>query len=365
MLMPDPCVKGPIAAHSAQLAGAMRHLGVDVVIGRWGRHADQESFLDKVLGRARDIRHIRKTLRSDAFDVLLVKTAHDRTALLRDVPLMAVTRGLASRRVVQFHGSLSNELSLPRRWVTKAASRYIVRSNNAVFILSSEECNEWQAFESRGLFHVVANAYVRKREYEGSAARESGSADRRDLVVLFVGRLIAAKGVFDLVEAVSKVRQTVPCRVVLVGDGKDRQALHDLVQSKRLSDSVSMPGHLSGPDLAEAYLNADVFALPSYSEGFPTVLAEAMDAGLPIVTTAIRGAVDRLAEGENALFFPPGRIDLLAEALSRLLLDSEFRRYMGARNREKVKEFSPDVVAREYVRILAAILDAPAERPIR
>lgn len=365
MLMPDPCVKGPIAAHSAQLAGAMRHLGIDVVIDHWGRHADQESFLEKVLGRTRDICRITKTLRTEAFDVLFVKTAHDRMALLRDVPLMVVTRGLASRRVVQFHGSLSNELLLPGRWITKAASRYLVRSSNAVFVLSSEESSEWKAFESRGRYCVVANAYVHKREYEGSAARESSSTQRRDLVVLFVGRLIAAKGVFDLVEAAGKIRRTVPCRVVMVGDGEDRQELHDLVESKRLGDCVSMPGYLSGHDLADAYLNADVFALPSYSEGFPTVLAEAMDAGLPIVTTAIRGAADRLVEGENALFFPPGRVALLAEALSRLLLDSELRRYMGARNREKVKEFSPDVVAHEYVRTLAAILGAPLERPVR
>lgn len=360
MLMPDPSVKGPIAGHGAHLVEAMEHLGADIVVHRWGRHSDGESLSAKIAGRVRDICEIRRLLHMGAFDVLFVKTAHDRRALLRDLPLMAATRGLASRRVAQFHGSLSNELSGSGRHALKTSSRCLVRSCDAVLVLSSEECREWQAFERRGRYHVVVNPYVHKREFERPGAREPDSADPCTPVLLFVGRLIAAKGVFDLVQAAARIQRTAPCHLVLVGDGPDREAVVDLVHQKRMEDTVAMPGYLHGPDLVKAYLSADIFVLPSYSEGFPTVLAEAMDAGLPIVTTGIRGAVDRLVEWENALFVPPGRSDLLAEALSRLVLDSDLRRYMAAKNQEKVQEFAPDVVAADYMRILSAALEAPA-----
>ena len=119
---------------------------------------------------------------------------------------------------------------------------------------------------------------------------------------------------------------------------------------------MQMLGHVSGPDLARCYEEADALVLPSYREGFPTVLLEAMSAGLPIVTTALRGAVDRLEEGVNALFVPPRRPDLLAEALGRILSDGDLRASMAANNLAKIKEFAPEAVAPQYVAILENVV---------
>jgi len=85
-------------------------------------------------------------------------------------------------------------------------------------------------------------------------------------------------------------------------------------------------------------------------------LLEAMSAGLPIVTTALRGAVDRLEEGVNALFVPPRRPDLLAEALGRILSDGDLRASMAANNLAKIKEFAPEAVAPQYVAILENVV---------
>lgn len=366
MLMPDPRVRGPIARHGANLVRAMTALGAHVLVRSWGRHADDEGLVASAVGRVLDIWRIRGVLRSSEYDVFFIKTAHDRRALVRDIPLLVATHGLARCRIVQFHGSLSNELSMPGHFVMKAASRWLVCNADAVLVLSSEEAREWRAFEPRGRFHVVANTYVHKRALERPSAQPVDLAGGQPPLILFVGRLIAAKGVFDLVEAVSTVqREGISCRLAFAGDGEGRATLAERIRSKGLQDTAVLLGHLDGPELARAYVDADVFALPSYNEGFPTVLAEAMDAGLPIVTTGIRGAVDHLAEGRNALFVPPGRVDLLADALSRVLLDAELRLVMAAANREKVKEFAPDVVAREYMHVLLTVLKTGAPASIR
>ena len=359
MLLPDPAVKGAMARLGARLMEALRQLDAEVVACRWGRHADRETPLASACGRVTDIVRIRRLLRSGEFDVLFVNTAHDRRALLRDVPLLVTTRGLVRRRVIQFHGSLSNELSMPGRPIMKAASRWLARNADAVLMLSSEEADQWRAFEPRGWFRVVTNPYVHDSALASRRKGVGGTPDAAP-VVLFVGRLLAAKGIFDLVDAVAKVRRLLDCRLYFAGDGRDEDALVRRVRDVGLEHAVRLLGHLQPPDLAEAYRTADVFALPSYSEGFATVLTEAMDVGLPIVTTGIRGAVDHLEEGKNALFVPPGRADLLADALFRLLTDDALRKAMAAANQAKVRDFAPSVVAKDYLRLLQAVLEGDA-----
>ena len=360
MLLPDPSVKGAMARLGGRLVEALRQQGVDVVPCRWGRHADGESLLASVCGRVMDIVRVRRLLRDGGFDVLFVNTAHDHRALLRDVPLLIATQGQVRRRVVQFHGSLSNELSIPGHFAMKGASRWLARNADAVLMLSSEEVDQWRAFEPSGRYRVVANPYVRDPAL--ARGRDDGLGEEHDAapVVLFVGRLLEAKGIFDLVAAVAQVRERVDCRLYFAGGGRDEDALVRRISDAGLERDVRLLGHLQRADLTRVYRTADVFALPSYSEGFATVLSEAMDAGLPIVTTGIRGAVDHLEDGRNALFVPPGRADLLADALYRLLTDDDLRRAMAAANRAKVDDFAPSVVAQDYLRLLQAVLAGDA-----
>jgi glycosyltransferase involved in cell wall biosynthesis len=117
-----------------------------------------------------------------------------------------------------------------------------------------------------------------------------------------------------------------------------------------------MPGHLSGSELSHEYRVATIFVLPSWSEGFPTVLAEAMDAGLPIVTTRIHGAADHLIAGENALFVERRDVNGLASALIMLLEDRDLRARMASANRERIRIFEPRVVAAEYLHVLRSFV---------
>ena len=88
------------------------------------------------------------------------------------------------------------------------------------------------------------------------------------------------------------------------------------------------------------------------------MLAEAMDAGLPIVTTRIRGGVDHLVEGENALFVDPGDARSLAASITTLLGDADLRARMGAANQQRVQIFAPDVVAVKYLQVLQSVVTA-------
>ena len=181
-------------------------------------------------------------------------------------------------------------------------------------------------------------------------------------MLLFVGRLIPEKGIFDLLDAVRAISQDQRCFLRVAGQGGHEGAIRKRASELGLGDSVELVGYLTGGALAQLYQSSDVFVLPTYfGEGFPTVIAEAMSYGLPIVTTPIRGAVDHLSAGENVLFVPPRQPDRLARALLRLLNDPDMCAHMGERNREKVKTFAPSLVVPHYVDIMASAVRGDPE----
>jgi glycosyltransferase involved in cell wall biosynthesis len=124
-----------------------------------------------------------------------------------------------------------------------------------------------------------------------------------------------------------------------------------------LADSVDMLGYVSGADLERAYRSAVAFVLPSYfAEGFPLAIMEAMDYGLAVITTPIRGSADHLVAEENALFVPAHDPETLAREIERLLDDDALRERMGVANRAKVAQFVPENVMPRYAEILRRVV---------
>jgi glycosyltransferase involved in cell wall biosynthesis len=351
MLAPRGTVKGPLPKHTPLLVEALEQLGCEVELLPWGRRADGEGALAKVAGRFADVRDARRSISRGDFPVVVVKTAHDWRTLSRDIVLLY---GLDHRRivVVQFHGSQSSRLVAPGSRLFKRATRVLLRRADGVLVLSEEEQRQWQQFSPASEVLVVRNV----RPPVPAAAGQSGARDGPP-TILSVSRLMATKGVHDLVRALPAIRRRIPARLVLAGDGPEAGSLRALADDLGVGDSLEMTGYLSGTDLWRLYSSAAVFALPTYhDEGFPTVILEAMASGLPIVTTPARGSADHLEAGRNAIFVPAKDPEALAVALADLLEDDELRRTIGEANRIKVAEWDPEPVARDYLAALEEIV---------
>ena len=361
VLAPYPGGRGPLPKHTPVLVDSMRRLGCEVTLETWGHRADRESLLRKLWDRAGDVLRIRRIAAGGHFDVIVVKTGHDWKTLTRDIPLLLATRGQAAKQVIQFHGSSPEVLLRRGRRSFKAASRFLVKRCDAIMVLSTEEASDWSRFYPQGDIYIVANPMV-PRTVDGQAEPDHLAAPPSGAgapAILFVGRLTKAKGLYELMDAVQLLRSEhpdLPWRLVMAGEGPDSAPLQSLSQDLGLNGRVEFPGYVEGERLDSLYRSSSVFVLPSYSEGFPTVVTEAMAAGLPIVATGIRGIVDHLEEGVNALFVEPRDSFGLYQALERLLRDEELRRAMSLANREKVKVFEPDAVGSTYVSTLKTIL---------
>ncbi len=148
----------------------------------------------------------------------------------------------------------------------------------------------------------------------------------RELKVLFVGRLIEKKGCEYLIRAFATVQRAVPeARLVIVGDGPLRESLQRLAM--KLDVRVEFCGVLSAAEVREQLNLARVFCLPSVqaangdAEGFGLVILEAQASGVPVVTSALGGAIEGISEGVTGYSFAARDIDTLTTRLIRLLTD--------------------------------------------
>jgi glycosyltransferase involved in cell wall biosynthesis len=153
--------------------------------------------------------------------------------------------------------------------------------------------------------------------------------------VVFVGRLVPVKGLPVLLKAWKKVVAKMPARLVIAGDGPQRDELHQLASDLQLGEHVDFLGNVS--DVPSVLAGATVYVQPSYQEGMPNSVLEAMACALPIVATRISGNVDLVEEGDSGLLVPVADEDSLAEALASLLAAPERARAMGLRSREIVE----------------------------
>ncbi len=157
--------------------------------------------------------------------------------------------------------------------------------------------------------------------------------------VLYVGALTTEKGLPDLIRAATYVRRDYPdIKFILAGRGRMERNLKSLVHRLNLADNFTFAGHVGQHQLLEYYRKAAVFVLPSYHEGLPTVLLEAMACGIPQVATNVAGNSEVVVHGETGFLTPPKNPEKLAEAILRLLGDEKRRKTMGANARKKAEE---------------------------
>ncbi|MHA6326933.1 glycosyltransferase [Roseivivax sp. CAU 1753] len=175
--------------------------------------------------------------------------------------------------------------------------------------------------------------------------------------LLFVGRLVGVKGPRLLLDALLRLSTAHPdATLTYVGDGPDRAALEARVQAAGLGDRVRFLGFRPPSEVASALAEADVFCLPSFAEGVPVVLMEAMAAERVVVSTRIAGIPELIEDGVTGRLVPPGDLDALTQALSECLSDADASRNMGRAARAKVKhDFNVSIEAAKLSELIEAV----------
>jgi glycosyltransferase involved in cell wall biosynthesis len=147
--------------------------------------------------------------------------------------------------------------------------------------------------------------------------------------ILFLGRLNAMKGVPQLCDALRRLAGLDGWRATLAGDGEVAVTRRRLA-ALGIAGKVELPGWVDGARVAELIAEADILVLPSFIENLPVSVVEGMASGLAIVATPVGAVEDIVHDGETGLLVPPGDVDALAAALTRLVTDPALRTRLGA-----------------------------------
>ncbi len=171
---------------------------------------------------------------------------------------------------------------------------------------------------------------------------------------LFLGRLVKSKGIFDLLHAISKTELKEQIHLYVGGDG-DIDKFMALINELSLTNYVTYCGWASGKLKQQLLNDADVFVLPSYNEGLPMSILEAMVNGLPVISTPVGGIPEIVKNEQNGLLINPGNIDELADGITWMVKNSEGRTRMGEESRNLVSDFDVQKVLDKLRHLYSAI----------
>ncbi|HZQ72197.1 MAG TPA: glycosyltransferase [Burkholderiales bacterium] len=248
--------------------------------------------------------------------------------LWRDAPFVAAALAARAPLVLQFHGGGLERAYDAASGPVRAAFHAALERAAAV-VVPTESLKGWLARLSRGAPVSCIPSPVRLPALHGDAERGN--------LVLFLGRLEAAKGVFDLLEALAALRSCVPeLRLVCAGEG-DQGALARYAERLGIAEAVKLTGRVGPSGKRALFESAAAFAAPCYEAGLPLALLEAMAAGVPAVASPVGGIPEALNDGVSGFLVAPGDTATLARQLKRVLLDRELAARVAAAARASVR----------------------------
>ncbi|MBU1691827.1 MAG: glycosyltransferase [Gammaproteobacteria bacterium] len=155
--------------------------------------------------------------------------------------------------------------------------------------------------------------------------------------LLYTGRLAAEKGLPVLFESLKLLgQQGYDYELTLVGDGNDRKSLEELARQMGIADRLVFAGFASQDGVRDYLMQSDIFILPSFAEGVPVSLMEAMACGIPVIATYVGGIAELIEPGETGLLVPPSDPAALRDAIARYIDDHSLREKVSRQGREKV-----------------------------
>ena len=253
-------------------------------------------------------------------------------------PLVVTVHGVLAKRGV------ASEI-LQRVWL-HLVGRLLWRNATVVLCLTSSDASELRRYGCpRSKIRIIPNGVDVNR------FRATGSLDGN--VLVWAGRFVPEKGLIYLVEALHLVAKRYPAvRLVMAGDGPERERISHLVRQRGLDANVSFLGSVSWSRMPEVFNSGSIFLIPSLKEGMPYALLEAMACARAIVASSIPAMRSLLTHRKEGLLVPPGDPRALADAITELLADPGLRKRLGRASREYVESrHAHEVIAKELEQV--------------
>ena len=292
----------------------------------------------------RDFSRLARALARLRPDVALVHAAPS-LSFLRDWMFMIAARLAGAKVICHYHGTLHTRFPSGETRSGRFIGRVLMLAAHRVIVLGPtyqrEMGNAWRRDDVAWAPNMADVALFRDMPADTPAPWLAPG----DKAVLFVGRLSAPKGIFDLFDAIPRVLERHPeANFVLVGVA-ERDELEPVIRAdarrRGIASRVTFLGSLEGREKAAAFVTSKMIVVPSWTEAFPLVIPEAMAAGLPVIATSVGAIPDFVKDGEDGFLIAAKNPGMLAESICRLLDDEGLRQRISRRVRDRAsREFA-------------------------
>jgi glycosyltransferase involved in cell wall biosynthesis len=336
MLGPDRSAVSGISTHlnllfGSPLAGEFRLLHFQV--GSEGRAEGLGQRLKRLLLAPF---HLWRTIRTARPDIVHINSAMDAKAYWRDLSLTLAARLSGKRVVLQIHGGFLPGEFLPFGKRGRGFLKWSLGLPDVIVLLAECERRAYEALDPHLPVRVIPNAIELT---QGCGRAVPKPADAGPLRLVYIGRLERAKGVYEAVSALAALHaRGVPARLCLAGTGSEAAALAEHARRLGLESHVDFRGPTFGADKQALWGDSDVFVFPTYREGLPYALLEAMLARAVVVTTAVGAIPDVVTDRVHGLFVPPRDSAAIADAVEWIHRHRAEARELGTSARRRVEE---------------------------
>ena len=295
----------------------------------------------------RDFSRLLRALMRVRPDVVLVHAAPS-LSFLRDWIFMVAARLTGAKVICHYHGTLHTRFPSGETRSGRLIGRFLMAAAHRVIVLGPTYQREmgkaWRRDDVTWAPNMADIALFRDMPADTPAPWLAPG----DKAVLFVGRLSAPKGIYDLFDAIPRVLERHPeANFVLVGVA-ERDALEPVIRAEAerrgIAARITFLGSLEGREKAAAFVTSRLIVVPSWTEAFPLVIPEAMAAGLPVIATTVGAIPDFVKDGEDGFLIAPKNPHMLAHSICRLLDDEGLRQRISKRVRERApREFAIEI----------------------
>jgi glycosyltransferase involved in cell wall biosynthesis len=344
MLGPDLQVRGGIAAVETTLIAALpRQIEVIPVATMV-----EGSKWRKLLTFATSIFHTLRQLRRRP-DVVHIHFA-SRASSIRKMVLARLVLAQGGKLIMHAHGGGYRDYWASLSQPMRAATLETLRRVHCLIVLGET----WREFFAS--LGVPAARIVVLPNPVALPTVLPKRLGRSHVRLVYLGLFARSKGVYDLIDALTRI--SAAClnrtRVVLAGNGEIAQ-VRDLVERRGLQRVVEVRDWLSPAERDRLLASADAFVLPSYAEGLPMSLLEAMAWGLPAISTAVGSIPEHVHDGAEGILVRPGDVSELAEAIERMVMDDVARVRMGEQARAAAEPLNVDAYAARMTQLYRSI----------
>lgn len=303
-----------------------------------GRRTNEKGLMRSLRRLIIDYARFIKTLRNERLDLVHINISLNTKGVIRDGVFIFLSKIYKIKVLVFFHGwdkSFDKKLKGMFLWVFKR----IYISSSAFIVLAVDFKNQLMKWGfNQPIF--IESTLVDDDLLSGFDIYEKieRRINEKRIKILFLARIIKEKGIYETVDALALLQKEYPnIDLIVAGEGEERGLVGHYVKKKNIQN-VYFTGYVTGERKQKIFQDAYLYCLPSYQEGMPTSLLEALSFGLPIITQPVGGIVDFFENGKNGFVTKSREPARIAEYIEKLIMEKNLYRQISLNNYLLAKE---------------------------